>query len=183
MGQSIQSDIDVASIALPLPEVLELFDFCGHILDLYLAQGGIILLAQSVEVHDFRYVKTIPLRIQRELDLQFLVSFVIIGVERSFEESSAILSFLNEIMLFKLSELAVVQLSKVNGLIHMHNLRHYLSLQFLLVGQLREWTLAKDLKLLSFDGISHHFVVLSGHLLEFSVEVLSYCVSAVAHQG
>jgi hypothetical protein len=47
------------------------------------------------------------------------------------------------------------------------------------VRQLRKWTLAEDLKLLRFDGVPHHLVVLGRHLLEFSIEVLCHRISTI----
>jgi hypothetical protein len=83
-------------------------------------------------------------------------------------------------MLFKLSKLATVQHPKIDSLIHARNPWHDLCFQFLLVSQLRKWTLTKNLKFLGFDGVSHHFVVFGWHLLELSVKVLGNRVDAVA---
>jgi hypothetical protein len=61
MSQSVERNIDIASVTSPLPEVPKLLYLSRHVFDLYLPQRRFVLLAQSFKVHHSRYVEAIPL--------------------------------------------------------------------------------------------------------------------------
>jgi hypothetical protein len=61
MCQSIERDVDIASIASPLPIVSKLLYFGSHVLNLYLAQSGFVLFSQRLEIHHFGRIEAVPL--------------------------------------------------------------------------------------------------------------------------